>query len=229
MVRPQAQANACRYIPTVNEGRIEFGIATVPGAAFAVRGIEMSSDSPAPNLRMVATLIPFHAGLMSPGSAGIADIAGLKGEKAPKFPDGAPGDRVIKAALSTAGLACDDVTAGAAANFPAMFQGVKDGTLDVAIAAFGSQITHDVESAQGGVVFLTLKPEDWPTQAEILPGASVKVWPAGEDLPGIHEGVASFTCPCRLFAGKDVDDAAVTEAVKALHEGEAALKARGAL
>ena len=56
-VRPQMLANTSQYIPLVNDGRVEFGIANFPQTFYAVKGTGMSEGQPAPNLKMVATLM----------------------------------------------------------------------------------------------------------------------------------------------------------------------------
>ncbi|HHX91433.1 MAG TPA: hypothetical protein GX700_17030, partial [Paracoccus sp.] len=55
-VRPQMSANTAQYIPMVNAGRVEFGIANFPQTYYAVNGTGMSEGHPSPDLRMVATL-----------------------------------------------------------------------------------------------------------------------------------------------------------------------------
>ena len=61
-VRPQAMANTQQYIPVVNQGKIELGLANVPQTRYAVSGTGMSEGKPNPNLRMVATLFPLAIG-----------------------------------------------------------------------------------------------------------------------------------------------------------------------
>jgi len=85
-VRPQMLANTSQYIPLVNDGRVEFGIANYPQTFYALKGEGMSEGQPAPNLKLVASLIPFNAGMMVPSSLGIKTLDGLKGKRVPRFP-----------------------------------------------------------------------------------------------------------------------------------------------
>jgi TRAP transporter TAXI family solute receptor len=229
MVRPQAMANTSQYLPLVESGRVEFGIANFPQAAFSVRGVAMSEGQATPSLRMVATLIPFNVGILSPSSLGISDISGLKGKKVPKFADDALGDYIIKAVLATAGLTYDDVVSVPTANFPAMFSGVKDGVLDMTIAAVGSQPTYDIEASVGGVTFLTFKRSDQASLEAALPGTTIKSWEGAPVMPGIGPDTLTFSYPYMMFANAGVSDDVVAAAVKALFEGEEALKANGPL
>lgn len=228
MVRPQAMANTSQYLPLVDSGRLEFGIANLPQLSFAISGTGLSEGQPNPNLVMVATLVPFTVGLLVPESLGIDTTAGLKGKRVPRFPAGSLGDRIIAAGLETAGLTYDDVTSVPVANFPAMFEGVKDGATDVTIAAVGSKPTFDIEAATGGVVFLNFAPESEKVWDANMPGTKLTKW-TGKPVPGISEDTVIMYYPYTLFAGKDVDPAIVAAAAKALYEGEKALKANGPL
>lgn len=229
LVRPQAMGNTSQYLPLVDSGRMELGIANLPQATFAVLGEGMSEGQPMPNLKMVATLIPFDVGLLVAESSGISDVAGLAGKKVPKFADGALGDYVIKAVLATADLTYDDVTPVPTANFPAMFQAIKDGLTDVTIATVGSETTFDIEAAVGGVSFLSMKDGDGEALDAVLPGTGLKTWEGAKEMPGLDAGTITFSYPYMLFANGDVSDEVIAQVAKALYEGEAALKANGPL
>ena len=229
MVRPQALANTSQYLPLVDSGRLDFGIANYPQTSYAINGTGMSEGQPNPNIQMVATLVPFNAGLLVPSSLGITDIAGLAGKRVPRFPAGSLGDTVISAVPATAGLTYDDVESVPTANFPAMFQGVKDGTTDVTIAAIGSKPTFDIEAALGGVTFLNLKEGDGEVLDAALPGTKLRYWKGRKAAPGANDDTVVFYYPYTLFANKDVSDEVVTKVLTALYEGEAALKANGPL
>lgn len=228
-VRPQALANTSQYLPLVDTGRLDFGIANYPQTAFAMSGTGMSEGRPNPNIEMVATLVPFNAGLLVPSSLGITDIAGLKGKRVPRFPAGSLGDFVIAASLSTAGLTYDDVESVPTANFPAMFQGVKDGITDVTIAAIGSKPTFDIEASVGGVAFLNFKAGDEAVLAKAMPGTHLRYWKGRKAVPGANDDTVVFYYAYTLFANKDVADDVVTKVLTALYEGEAELKANGPL
>lgn len=229
MVRPQALANTSQYIPLVDSGRVEFGIANAPQTSFAISGTGLSEGQPNPNIVAVAKLIPFNVGLLVPSSLGISDIAGLAGKRVPRFPAGSLGDLVIKTNLETAGLTYDDVVSVPVANFPAMFQGVKDGTTDVTIAAVGSKPTFDIEASVGGVTFLNLKEDDAELLDERLPGTKLLYWKGRAAVPGTTDDSVLFYYDYILFANKDVSAEVVTAAAKALYEGAEGLKANGPL
>lgn len=225
-VRPQMLANTSQYIPLVNDGRVEFGIANYPQTFYAIKGTGMSEGQPAPNLKMVASLIPFNAGMMVPSSLGITTLDGLKGKRVPRFPANSLGDFIIRASLATAGLTYDDVTSVPTANFPAQFQAFKDGATDLTIATAGAQYTYEFETVLGGVSFLSYKDGDEKVLAEELPGTFLK--PVGDyKVPGVSEDTVIFAYDYMLFANGDVSDELVAKVAKALYEGKAALQETG--
>ncbi len=229
MVRPQVMANTSQYLPLVDSGRVEFGVANFPQTANAVTGTGMSEGQPNPNLRMVASLIPFNAGLMVTDKSAIKDMAGLKGRKVPRFPPNSLGDFFFRASLATAGLTYDDVTSVPMANFPAMFEAFKDGTTEVTIATVGSQTVFDMEASLGPVSFLNFKAGDDKVLAEILPGTMLKTWGDRPLSPGIKADSTILFYDYTLFVNKDVPDEVVGKVAKALFEGKASLQASGPL
>lgn len=227
-MRPQVSANTSQYIPLVNAGRLEFGIANYPQTFYAMKGTGMSSE-PNPDLRVIATLFPFKPGILAPKSAGIESYADLAGKKVPRFPDGSLGDFIIRAALDAGGLGYGDVTEVPIANFPRMFDAVKQGQTDISIAATGSKPTYDIQAAVGDILFIPFAAADEDKIAAILPGATIADIPSNAELPGLAAGTSVIAYDYLLFAHKDVSDTAVTAVLTALAEGAEALKATSPL
>ncbi len=228
-VRPQVLANTSQYLPLVDGGRVEFGIANFPQTANAIEGVGMSEGQPNPNIVMVASLIPFNAGLMATVESGIETPEDLAGKRVPRFPPNSLGDFIISATLEAGGLTYDDVTSVPMSNFPSMFQAIKDGQTDVTIASVGSQPTFDIEATLGEVRFLDYAEDDAEVLVAALPGTQLKSWEGLPDAPGISDQSVIFFYDYTLFANKDVDAAVVTEVVRALYEGAESLKASGPL
>ncbi|MEL6234390.1 MAG: TAXI family TRAP transporter solute-binding subunit [Pseudomonadota bacterium] len=227
-MRPQVMANTAQYIPVVNEGRIEFGVANLPQTFYAISGTGMSTTAN-PDLRVVATLFPFQAGIVVPESLGAASYADLAGTRVPRFPDNSLGDFIIRAALNAGGLSYADVEEVPVANFPRMWEAMKQGQTDLSIAAVGSRPTFDLEAALGDIQFLAFAPEDAAAVAELLPGAFLRDVAQSDDLPGLDAASRVFAYDYLLFANKDVPDAVVRSVAKALFEGAEALKASSPL
>jgi len=155
-VRPQAMANTQQYIPLVNSGKIELGLANVPQTRYSVSGTGMSEGKPNPDLRMIVTLFPFRAGVLAATDTGIVTAADLKGKKLPRFKERALGDYIYRSFLDAAGLTYDDVVSVPASNFPTMWKMLKEGQIDSAIVAVGSKPAFDFDASLGGVSFVDL-------------------------------------------------------------------------
>ena len=221
---PQESANTAQYIPLVNAGRITFGIANYPQTYFAYHGTGMSEGQANPDLRMVATLMDFISGMLVYSDSGIETMADLAGRNVPRFPDNSLGDFVIRAVLATGGLTYDDVTLVPTANFPAMFDGMKDGSLDVSIATAGAAHVMDIQATGGDVVFVPLRDEDAPALDGVLPGT--RVFDISDmEAEGVSDGTKIFGYDYMLFASAETPDEVVTAMLTSLYEGREALLA----
>lgn len=220
---PRISANTSQYIPMVDSGQIEFGIANYPQTYYAVMGTGMSTE-PSKNLRLVASLMPFLAGLVAAEDTGITEYKGLKGKAVPRYQANSLGDFIIRAALAAGGLTYDDVKSVPVANFPQQYEAFKDRRIDVSIATVGSQPTFDLEAAVGKIVFIPFEDSQLPALAKELPGIYLRDVAPDDKLPGIAKGTRVFGYDYLLFANKDVDDKVVGAVAKAIYEGETFLK-----
>ncbi|WP_167591625.1 TAXI family TRAP transporter solute-binding subunit [Jiella endophytica] len=227
-VIPQVSANTSQYIPLLDTGRLELAIANYPQTYYAMTGTGMSTR-PAKNLRLVATLMPFLAALVSSEKSGIDSYAAIKGHKVPRYPENSLGDFVVRACLAAGGLTYDDVTSVPIANFPQQYQAFKDGRIDVSIATVGSEPTFDLEASVGDIQFLKVPAEALPKVQESLPGAYLEDVPANDKLPGLDKPTTVLAYDYLLFANADVDDATVGKVAKAIYEGGDYLKSTGPL
>ncbi|WP_164512330.1 TAXI family TRAP transporter solute-binding subunit [Oceaniglobus ichthyenteri] len=227
-VRPQELANTADYIPLVNAGELEFGIANVVQYTYAVNGTGMSEGRPNPNLRMVATLMPFRNGYVVREDSGINSIADLKGKRAPVFTQGALGDFITKAYLANGGLTMDDVEGVAVPNFPRMWASFAEGSTDVTIVVVGAANSREYD-ATFGIKYLSYddSPEAQAAMTEFLPQAYLQTLDTDSGIPGIDGPTNVNVFDYTFFAGADVPDDMVYTAVKALWEKEADLLAGG--
>jgi len=229
-VRPQALANTAQYIPQINGGQMDFGIANLPQTANAFSGSGMSEGQPGPNLRMVATLFPFNAGLVATKASNMRGYADLRGKRVPWYPERSLGDFIMRAALEAGGLTMNDVTRVPTPNFPRQFEAFKAGQIDVSIVAVGSQNTIDFEtSIQGGIRFLSLQRSAEPIMVRWLPGTTLRTMPVNAQNPGIEADTLVFAYDYTLFTNVSVADDVVYRMTKAMFEQSAALMATSPL
>ena len=226
-IRPQELANTADYIPLVNAGEIEFGIANVVQLTYAVNGTGMSEGRPNSNLKMVATLMPFRSAYIVRKDSDIKSVEDLKGRRVPVFADKALGDYVTKGYFANANMSLDQVDGVAVPNFPRMWASFAEGSADVAIVVVGAANSREYD-ASFGIRYLSFEntPEALARTRKFLPQMYLQEMPAGS-VPGIDKPTNVNVFDYTLFAGKDVSDDMVYKSVKALWEKEADLLAAG--
>jgi TRAP transporter TAXI family solute receptor len=226
-IRPQELANTADYIPLVNAGEIEFGIANVVQLTYAVNGTGMSEGRPNSNLKMVATLMPFRSAYIVRKDSDIKSVEDLKGRRVPVFADKALGDYVTKGYFANANMGLDQVDGVAVPNFPRMWASFAEGSADVAIVVVGAANSREYD-ASFGIRYLSFEntPEALARTRKFLPQMYLQEMPAGS-VPGIDKPTNVNVFDYTLFAGKDVSDDMVYKSVKALWEKEADLLAAG--
>lgn len=226
-MRPQELANTADYIPLVNAGEIEFGIANVVQLTYAVNGTGMSEGRPNENLQMVATLMPFRNAYIVRKDSDIKTVADLKGKRVPVFADKALGDYVTKGYFANADVSLEEVKGVAVPNFPRMWASFAEGSADVAIVVVGAGNSREYD-ASFGIRYLSFddSPEALERMRVLLPQTYMQEMPAGS-VPGIEEATNVNVFDYTFFAGKDVSEDMVYKAVKALWGKEADLLGGG--
>jgi TRAP transporter TAXI family solute receptor len=227
-MRPQELANTADYMPLVNAGELEFGISNVVQLYYAVNGTGMSEGRPNPNLKMVATLMPFRAGYIVRRDSGIDTLADLKGKRAPVFAEGALGDFVTKAYLSTAGMTLDDVNGVSVPNFPRMWNSFAEGSTDVTIVVVGAANSREFDATMG-IKYLSFPEteESLAAMREWLPQSYLMELDTDSGIPGIMGPTNVMVYDYTLFAAADTPDQMVYDVLEALWTKEADLLASG--
>lgn len=228
-MRPQEVANTADYIPLVNAGEIEFGIANVVQTYFAHTGTGMSAGRPNENLRMVATLMPFRAGFIVPVDSEIRSMADLRGKRVPTFSKGALGQHAFNAGLANGDLTEDDVNGVPVPNFPRMWASFGEGTTNVTVVVVGAATAQEFDATMGGIRYIDLdnSPEAVERMQKWLPQMFLMEVDGSANVSGIKEPTHVMAYYYTLFASRDTSDEQVYEVVKALHESEEKLLAYG--
>ena len=227
-MRPQELANTADYMPLVNSGELEFGISNVVQLYYAVNGEGMSEGRPNPNLKMVATLMPFRTGYVVRKDSGIDSVEGLKDKRAPLFADGALGDFVTRAYLATAGMTPDDVTGVQVPNFPRMWNSFSEGSTDVTIVVVGAANSREFD-ATCGIKYLSFddSPEALAALQTYLPQSYMQTLDESSGIPGIMGPTNIAVYDYTLFAAADTPDEMVYKVAEAIYNKQADLVAGG--
>lgn len=228
-MRTQAMAGAGQYIPLINSGELDFGLANIVETRYSITGEGWLKGRPNPNVKLVGALFPFKAGILVADKSDIRSIADLAGKRVPGgFTGGPLGEYIFSAALATAGLSYKDVTAVPVPIIPRMFEAIEQGATDVSFGAFGAGRLQQMDVVLGGIRYLSLPdtPEALASFREWLPGSEfVKVTEEQPNSIGVKGEAVLFQYDYVVFAGAHVKDEIVAEVARALYEKGAELSA----
>lgn len=228
-LRPQELANTADYLPLVNAGEMDFGIANLVQLTHGVRGVGMSAGRPNSHLRMVATLMPFRNAYIVRADSDIYAVSDLLDKRVPVFPKRALGDYISRGFLANADLTPDDVAGVVMPNFQRMWSSFAEGTTDATIIVVGAGNSREFH-ASFGIRYLSFEntPEALQRMRSWLPGTGLRKLPGGS-VPGMGQETVVNAFDYTLFAGSDVSEQVVYNTVRALWHGEDALLAAGLL
>jgi len=231
-VRTQPMAGTKQYIPYVNANRLEFGVANLPQVIFAIGGTSLFEGHPLPNLRMVATLMPFRVGLVVPDDSDIQSVADLRGRPVPGGFKAAPLFRVVfDGFLATDGLSYQDTEQVPVSSLAQSWELFMQGKVMSVIFTVGTGALKQADIAVGGVRFLSFNhsPEALARLQNVVPEADLRLIEPAPQLTGIKAPSYLMSYDYTLFSAKDVDQDLVYQVAKLMYENLDDLRATGAL
>lgn len=227
-MRTQAMAGAAQYIPMINAGELDFGLANVVETRYSIEGTGWMDGRPNPDVRLVGTLFPFRAGILVADDSDIKTIADLAGKRVPSGFSGSPlAEYIFSAALATEGLTYDDVTRVPIPIIPRMFEALEQRIVDVSFGAYGAGRLKQMDTVLGGIRYLSLPDTDEALAAfrEWLPGSDfVLITEDDPNSTGISGEAYLFQYDYVVFAGAHVPDGVVAEVARALYENAESLR-----
>ena len=135
------------YVPGVNAGEQQFGLANELETHYAVTGTVIYKGKPQPNLRVVAILTPLYSEFFVAKDSPIKTIADLKGKR---VPSGYASQRVLdvltKGTLANGGLSYADVQQVPVPNVVGGASEFEQGKADVFMFALGSGKVAEVNA-----------------------------------------------------------------------------------
>lgn len=225
-VRVSPLRGGAAIMSAVDKKRAEFGIGEVASLTVGLEGEAEFKGRPTKNLRVVLRLRNLTVGLFVLKDSPIKNIADVRGKRFPtkwsSFPNAVT---LLTGIFATAGLTFDDVKGVPVTNIIRGANDFKAGKLDVGFFATGAPKVAEVNSAVGGVRFLSI-----PKTAENLKKiqavrpdyfiATVKPSPinAGIAKPTNVLGVDTI-----VFAGTHVSNETVEKFVAAVQPNKADL------
>lgn len=215
-----------QFIPFLNSGGIEFGVANLQEVNYAITGEAWWNGNENPNLRIVGFLQPLVEAIFVRADSGIMSVADLRGQP---MTDGYTAQNTILPQLSafyaTAGMTRDDVEQVNVASVVAGADAFMAGDTVGFIFAHGAGKVREADAAVGGLralgvgddsdAALAAAREHWPT-------AYFTTLPAGA-MPGVLEDTVYIAFPQVVFTHAGVPDDVVYQMTRAMYEQAAVM------
>jgi TRAP transporter TAXI family solute receptor len=223
-LRVQPMGGSSTYVPTINQGQVEFGLLNVIDPAFAWDGVEnFKGQPPAKNLRLVAVIFQLPIGIAVVDSSPYKRLSDLKGASMPaEFTAQSTIRFVQDAVLANAGLSTKDMKPVPVRDYVQGMRLLGEKRVDAALMGVGAaqaQEAHAKLQRDGGIRFLDLEdtPEARQRMLAVMPAYPYKQAPSPA-IPGVKEGGATLmTYSAFIVSSSHVKDDVIYDVVKALH------------
>lgn len=226
-MRTHPMAGTQKYIPAVNAGSLEFGVANIMQTNWAIKGTGLSKGHPNRNIRMVATLMPFRVGLVVTLDSGIRKVSDLRGKRIPSGFRAAPlFARMMAGFLANGKLSYNDVKNVPVSGLRQHWDLLSERKVDAVIAAAGTGYLKLMDKKLGGIRFIPLDPSPGALarMQAILPKTSIQTVHPAKPLTGMLAPTSLMFFDYTLFAGKNVSEDTAYRVTKAVFENTGALR-----
>ncbi|MHB8766793.1 MAG: TAXI family TRAP transporter solute-binding subunit, partial [Deferrisomatales bacterium] len=220
-IQPFASPNV--WLPALNLGELQFGLANVYEVSLAYSGEDYFAGRPNPELRAVGIVYPLRTGLFVRKDSPIKTLADLKGRP---VPDGYTSQKVIlpllAAAYATAGLTAADMKPVQVPNVVGGADAMAAGKAEMFLFAMGSAKVREVDAAVGGLRALPI--ENTPRNAELIrkhyPVGYLRLEQPGPNNPGVVDPVHCIAYDGLVVASTHTPDDVVYNLTKAMFENK---------
>lgn len=227
-LRLQPYGGTSAYVPGVNAGEIEFGLANELETHYAVTGEVIYKDKAQKDLRVIAILTPLYSEFFVRKDSNIKTIADLKGKRVPTdYVSQRVLDVLTRGTLANGGLSYDDIQKVPVPNVVGGADEFAQGKADVFMFALGSGKVSEVDAQVGGVRVLPVdpSPEAMARLRKLIPVAyATKVEPA-KGRAGVTEPTWVYAYDYLVLAHSKVADEAAYKLAKIMHDHKAELAA----
>ena len=224
LVQPSAGTSA--YLPLIDMGELDLGIANAIEVGAAVKGTGDFEGRALENVAPAARLYPFRVGIFVREDSDIETVEDLAGKTVTYgFTSQVTINDVVDAILAAGGLDPDDIQQGMVPNVVRGADDFASGRVDGAFFAVGSGKVTEVDASVGGLRFLPL-PDTEDAEArlrEVVPQAYIDTIEPREGLAGVDEPMPVMAYDYMLVVGAHVPDETVAEIVTALRDNKEAL------
>ncbi len=215
------------YVPLINKGELEFGLANAGESHFAYTGTEIFDGKPNPNIRLVGVLYHINGTFAVATNSPIKSIKDLKGKRVPSdYTSGAVFRYITNSLLATEGLTIDSVKKFPVANFVQAVNSMASGKVDAAYIPLGSGIGKKaMASMKDGWRYITFdnNPGAAEAMAKVFPFGTPQVIKPGKRNTGVATPTSMFRVVAYLLAGAHVSNDVVYQLTKTIHTNKSDL------
>lgn len=227
-LRLQPYGGTSAYVPGVNAGEIEFGLANELETHYAVTGQVIYKGKQQNDLRVIAILTPLYSEFFVRKDSGIKTIADLKGKRVPTdYVSQRVLDVLSRGTLANGNLTYNDIQKVPVPNVVGGADEFAKGNADTFMFALGSGKVSEVDAQVGGVRVLAIDPskEAMARLRKIIPVAYATQVKPGKGRAGVDEPTWVYAYDYLVLANSKVSDDAAYKLAKIMHDNKAALAA----
>lgn len=218
-IQPYASPNV--FIPAVNTGQMQLGLANIAEITWAIEGKEHFEGRPHKDLRAVAVMYPLRSAIFVRKSSPIKSLTDLKGRPAL---DGFTSQKIIipllDAMYATVGMKRGDMRPVQVPNVVAGADTFASGKADMFFFAIGAAKPKEVDASVGGIRMISLPntPQAAAAIKEHFPPGYLRLEKPSPVNVGVTEPGYSLAYDALVFAAAKTPDPVAYQTAKVMRE-----------
>ena len=223
-IQPYASPNV--FIPAVNAGQMQLGLANIAEITWAVEGKEHFGGRPHKELRAVAIMYPLRSAIFVRKDSPIKSLADLKGKPAL---DGFTSQKIIlpllDAMYATVGMTRKDMQSVQVPNVVVGADTFAAGRAEMFFFAIGAAKPKEVDASVGGIRMLSIPntPKAEAAVREHFPPGYLRLERPSPVNVGVLEPSYSLAYDALVFASAKTADEVAYQTAKVMHDNAKAM------
>ncbi|OGA58603.1 MAG: hypothetical protein A3G81_18030 [Betaproteobacteria bacterium RIFCSPLOWO2_12_FULL_65_14] len=227
-MRIQPFSGSSAYLPAINAGEIDFGLANELETSQAVHGIAMYKGKPNPKVRAISIMVPFYAAMFVRKDSPIRTVADLKGKRVTsEYTSAKTLVQLISGYLANGGLSYDDVQKVPVPSVPSGADMFAEGKADTFMFALGAGKVAETAAKVNGLRAIPISdaPDAVARLQKVVPVAYPVLVKPGKGRVGVDVPTMLYAYDYLVLAGTGVPDDAAYKLAKAMHDNKKAMAA----